>query len=446
MATPLHLTLHDPITDLAYDPEERLSRRMRSALLATALLVFGLGGMAAVVPMGAAVMANGQIGAASRIKKIAHPTGGTVAAILVQNGQHVRKGQVLARLDNMVIESTASLSALSLDQLIAQKARLEAEQLGFGSVKFPESLANRADESARQAMANERRMFALRQQEIGGMTAQLTARARQYSEEIAGYRAQIAALKKQAALIDPERHAMQTLYGKGLVTLSRLNQLERTAVDLDGSSGALQAQIAQANSRISEARAQAIQIVQARRAEAGAQLTQVNEQLNQQQARTVSAIDERDRSVIRAPNDGVVEQLALTTVGGVVRPAEVIMEIVPDKDVLLVEAALNPTDVDQVHLQQQARVSFPSLSKTVTPELLGTVIYVAAERVTDTEGRAFYPVRIQLTQESLAKLRRSGAFRPGVPAEVFIKTGQRSMMAYITKPLRDQFARAFMDN
>lgn len=92
MATPLHLTLHDPITDLAYDPEERLSRRMRSALLATALLVFGLGGMAAFVPMGAAVMANGQIGAASRIKKIAHPTGGTVAAILVQNGQRVRKG------------------------------------------------------------------------------------------------------------------------------------------------------------------------------------------------------------------------------------------------------------------------------------------------------------------------------------------------------------------
>lgn len=122
------------------------------------------------------------------------------------------------------------------------------------------------------------------------------------------------------------------------------------------------------------------------------------------------------------------------------------MEIVPDKDVLLVEAALNPTDVDQVHLQQQARVSFPSLSKTVTPELLGTVIYVAAERVTDNEGRAFYPVRIQLTQESLAKLRHSGAFRPGVPAEVFIETGQRSMMAYITKPLRDQFARAFMDN
>lgn len=429
-----------------YDPEERMRRSLRGVLLASTLLVFGIGGTAVFVPMGGAVVAGGQIGAESRVKKIAHPTGGTVAEILVQNGQHVRKGQILVRLDDTVSGSAATLSALSVDQLLAQKARLEAEQLGLGSIAFPESLTSRTDPSAQQAMANERRMFALRRQELGGLSAQLSARVAQYHNEIGGYRTQIAALQQQSALIEPERRGMQALYDKKLVTLGRLNQLERTAVDLHGSAGALQAQIAQASSRISEARAQIIQLGQARRAEAGAQLAQINEQLNQQQARTVSAVDERDRSVIRAPYDGVVEQLSLATVGGVIRPAETIMEIVPDKDPLLVEAALNPNDVDQVHVDQPARVSFPSLSRTATPELRGTVAYVAAERVTDPEGRAFYPVRIQLTPESLARLRRTGGFKSGVPAEVFIETGSRSMMAYITKPLRDQFARAFLDD
>ncbi|BBD99737.1 HlyD family type I secretion periplasmic adaptor subunit [Sphingobium amiense] len=446
MATSLSILPPATLPMVAYDPEARMRRSLRGVLLASALLVFGIGGAAALVPMGGAVVAGGQIGAESRVKKIAHPTGGTVAEILVQNGQHVRKGQILVRLDDTVSGSTATLSALSVDQLLAQKARLEAEQLGLGSIDFPASLTRRTDASAQQAMANERRMFALRQQELSGLGAQLSARVAQYHDEIGGYRAQIAALRQQSALIEPERRNMQTLYDKKLVTLGRLNQLERTAVDLHGSAGALQAQIAQANSRISEARAQIIQIGQARRAEAGAQLAQVNEQLNQQQARTVSAIDERNRSVIRAPYDGVVEQLSLTTVGGVIRPAETIMEIVPDKDPLLVEAALNPTDVDQVHVDQPARVSFPSLSRTATPELRGTVAYVAAERVTDPEGRAFYPVRVQLTPDSLARLRRTGGFKSGVPAEVYIETGSRSMMAYITKPLRDQFARAFLDD
>lgn len=446
MATSLSILPPATLPMVAYDPEMRMRRSLRGVLLASALLVFGIGGAAALVPMGGAVVAGGQIGAESRVKKIAHPIGGTVAEILVQNGQHVRKGQILVRLDDTVSGSTATLSVLSVDQLLAQKARLEAEQLGLGSIDFPASLTSRSDASAQQAMANERRMFALRQQELSGLGAQLSARVSQYQDEIGGYRAQIAALKQQSALIEPERRNMQTLYDKRLVTLGRLNQLERTAVDLHGSAGALQAQIAQANSRISEARAQMIQIGQARRAEAGAQLAQVNEQLNQQQARAVSAVDERNRSVIRAPYDGVVEQLSLATVGGVIRPAETIMEIVPDKDPLLVEAALNPTDVDQVHVDQPARVSFPSLSRTATPELRGTVTYVAAERVTDPEGRAFYPVRIQLTPDSLARLRRTGGFKSGVPAEVFIETGSRSMMAYITKPLRDQFARAFLDD
>lgn len=446
MATSLSIIPAATVPMAAYDPEMRMQRSLRSVLLASALLVFGIGGVAALVPMGGAVVAGGQIAAESRVKKIAHPIGGTVAEILVQNGQHVRKGQILVRLDDTVSGSTATLSALSVDQLLAQKARLEAEQLGLGGVDFPASLAGRNAPSAQQAMANERRMFALRRQELSGLGAQLAARVAQYHDEIAGYRAQIAALKQQSALIEPERRNMQTLYDKRLVTLGRLNQLERTAVDLNGSAGALQAQIAQANSRISEARAQIIQIGQARRAEAGAQLAQVNEQLNQQQARTVSAVDERNRSVIRAPYDGVVEQLSLTTMSGVVRPAETIMEIVPDKDPLLVEAALNPTDVDQVHVDQPARVSFPSLSSTGTPELRGTVTYVAAERVIDPQGRAFYPVRVHLTPDSLAWLRRTGGFKSGVPADVFIETGSRSMMAYITKPLRDQFARAFLDD
>lgn len=428
----------------SYDPIAGMRSHLGRAVSLIALLTVGLGGAATFVPMRGAVVAQGRIGVESRVKTVAHPTGGTVAQIFVRNGQHVRKGDILVRLDDRVSTSNATLSALSVDQLMAQKARLEAEQNDLPAIAFPAALTSRHDQAAMDAMADERRMFILRHNELDGIAAQTAARLRQYQDQITGYQAQIAALRQQDRLIQPERQGLKSLYERKLVTISRLNEMERTAADIGGNIGALTAQIAQTRGQMAEARAQLIQVEQTHRSEAGTQLAQVNEQLNMQRGRAVSTADERDRTVIRAPYSGVVEQFALTTVGDVVRPAEPILQIVPDNDALIVESIIAPDDIDQVAAGQTARIAFTGLNRGTTPELAGRVLYVAADQSTDHDGRSFYAARIAIDRAALATM-GNVRLRPGMPAQIFVTTGDRSMLSYITKPLRDQFARSFLD-
>jgi HlyD family type I secretion membrane fusion protein len=423
-----------------------LSGGLRLAVILSVLLVFVLALAAALVPIGGAVIGGGQVGVQSRVKQISHPAGGVVAAILVQNGQHVRKGQILIRFDDKVSGTDARLSALSVDQLLAQRARLEAERLGASTLVFPPELASRTDAAARKAMDDEARLFAIRRREQSGIAAQLADRKRQYQLQIAGYQAQIRSLQAQAKLIEPERQGVRSLWERGLVTVRRVNELERTAMDFDGSIGSLQASIAQTEARISEAQEQLIQLAESRRAEAGTQLAQANALLNQQQVRSVSAVDLHERTTVRAPYDGIVDKLAVTTVGGVVKSGEVMMEIVPDRDALLVEASVSPNDVDQLRPGLPVRIRFSSLNSTATPEVRGTLAFVAAERSTDPATRmSFFPVKVAIDPNSL---RRATSVRllPGMPAEIYVETGSRTMLSYLTKPLRDQWERAFRDN
>jgi HlyD family type I secretion membrane fusion protein len=436
-----------PGTDLTvdYDPVEHVQGKLRAALIAIAILVFGFGLAGTLIPIGGAVIASGQIGVASHVKKIAHPGGGVISEILVENGQHVRKGEVLMRFDDKVTGADATYSSLSVDQLLAQRGRLEAERLGARSIVFPKELL-RNDPAAQKAMADEQKLFQIRRSEQGGLAAQLQSRIVQYVQQISAYKSQIRALEQQTALIEPERKGVKDLWDKDLVTISRLNQLERTAVDMQGNISALRANIAQTQARITEAREQIIQLGETRRSEAGTQLAELNNTLNQQQVRSVSAVDTQERSVLRAPYDGVIDKLTFNTIGGVVRPAEVIMEIVPDSDQLIVEGAVSPADIDRVHVGQQARIRFTAFSNTATPEIAGKVIFVAADRSTDETGKvSFFPARVEIDQAQLKK-NPDLALRPGMPAELFIETGDRTMGSYITKPLRDQFARAFRDN
>ncbi|WP_421839155.1 HlyD family type I secretion periplasmic adaptor subunit [Novosphingobium sp.] len=447
----LPTTVSDPVRQLLPVFGEEGAEKANSPVLLKRLL-YAVGGLfivlfalAALVPMGGAVIGGGSVGVESRVKRIAHPTGGVIKAIYVRNGEHVAQGQLLMRLDDTVTGADATYSNLTVEQLLAQKARLEAERLGSGKLLFPPQLTNSKSTSAAKAMTDEARLFAIRQTEEAGLRAQLAARVLQYNEEIHGLESQISALKQQRKLIEPERQGVKDLWDKQLVTINRLNQLERTAVDLDGNVGSLQAQIAQARAKITEAQEQSIQLGQTRRVQAGTDLAQVNTVLNQQQLRSVAASDQQDRSEIRAPYTGVIEKIAFAAIGDVVRPAEPIMEIVPDRDTFVVEAMINPSDIDQTMKGQTARVRFTSFNRPTTPEILGKVTYVATDRTENPESRqAYYMVRIEV---DLAAVKKEGlALRSGMPAEVYIETGNRSLLSYLTKPFMDQFMRAFRDN
>lgn len=426
--------------------DRSIAATIRAARLTMLLLVVGFGGAAALVPIGGAVVAGGTVGVESHVKRVAHPAGGTIAKVYVRNGLHVARGAPLIRFDDTVSGSDADLTARSVEQLLAQKARLEAEQLEAGAIVFPPELARRTDASAQQAMANERKMFAIKRREKAGIRAQLIARVAQYRQQIAGFRSQIGAIDRQMVLIRPERAGLGTLYAKGLVSLNRKNELERQAVDYEGNVAALGTQIAQAEARISETREQLIQLGETRRADAGTQLASVAAALNQQLGRSVLAGDIQSRTLVRAAYAGIVDKLAFTTVGDVVRPAETIMEIVPDADRKVVEVMFDPADIDQISVGQRARVRFTAFGGANSPEVAGKVVQIAADRSIDPETkRAFFTGRIAF---DIAQLASQGQFRivPGMPAEVYVETGSRSMLSYVFKPLRDQFARAFRDN
>lgn len=423
-----------------------MNRSGRRALAAVGVLVFGLGFGAAVVPMGGAVIASGHVAVSSQVKRVTHPTGGVIAQLFVHNGDHVRAGDPLLRFDDSVTGGQSELAALSVNQLLAQRARLQAEQLGLDQIRFPEELQRSSSPEAQQAIADETRLFRLRQAEQSALRAQLNARIQQFHRQIAGYNAQISALQQQSRLIAPELAGVKELWDKGLVTISRKNELERSAVDLRGNVGSLEANIAQTSARITETQEQAIQLGQSRRAEAGVQLAALNNTLNDQKLRSLAATDTQDRSVVRASYAGVIDKLAFAASGDVVRPAEPILEIVPDNDELIVEAAVSPADIEQVTNGQSARIRFTTLNSTATPEIAGKVIFVAADQSIDPkQNAAYFPVRIAFSREALQQ-HPEIKLRPGMPTEAFIETGSRSLLSYLLKPLRDQFARAFLDN
>lgn len=425
-------------------PSAEGSFNVRKALQMGGALFLVILVLAAFVPIGGAVLGSGTVGVESRVKRIAHPFGGVISEILVRNGQHVEAGTLLIRLDDKVTGADATYSSLTVEQLLAQRARLEAERVGASSIAFPPELTRASTESARKAMADELRLFRMRITEEGQLRGQLSARIAQLNAEITSIRAQINSMERQRTLIEPERAGVKELYDQDLVTINRLNQMERTAADIDGRIASLNAQIAQTQSQIVETQGRAIQLGQTRRVEAGTELGRVLAALNEQRVRSVSAGDQQNRSEIRAPYSGTVEKIAFAAMGEVVRPAEPIMEIVPDEDQMVVEAAVSPADIDQVRKGQKARVRFTAFNLATTPEIEGKVAYVATDRSDNPDTRqSFFTVRIEVDQ---ASVRREGlVLRSGMPADAHIETGKRSMLSYVTKPITDQLARAFRD-
>ncbi len=428
------------------DPQADVGRTVRFGMAAVGVLAAGLVGAAAFVPITGAVMGFGEVSVASKIKKIAHPTGGVIAQVFVHDGDRVKRGQPLMRLDTTVAGVSASTSAQSYDQLLAARARLVAERDGLSSIAFPAELLSSTAADAKAAMTEESRLFRLRQQARAGQQAQFAERIRQANEQIAGLQAQVTASRRQSALIEPEREGVRALYAKNLVTVARMNQLERTAVELDGGAASLRAQIAQIRAHIAELRQGSIQLSQDARSQAATELAEVMTRLGDQQVRHVSASDTFDRSILRAPSDGVVSDLGYSTIGGVVPAAQTIVSIVPDADRMVIDAKVSPADIDQLHIGQHATLRFTAFNQQTTPQLDGTLRRVAAERTTeDRTGSAYYKVELAIAP---GQLQRLGSMKlvPGMPVEAFVQTGNRSLLSYITKPLRDQLSRAFREN
>jgi HlyD family secretion protein len=426
------------------------SRSIRRHVVAGAIVVIlltgGVGGWAGTQEISGALIAQGSIVVDSNVKKVQHPTGGIVGELNVRDGDRVKLGDVVVRLDDTVTRAGLAIVTKGLNELMARKARLESERDGTEKVGFPPDLTSRrGDPDVEKVIASESKLFELRHTARTGQKAQLRQRIGQLEEEIRGVTAQQNAKTKEIALIERELTGVQDLYKKNLVQLNRLTQLEREATRLDGERAQLIATAAQVKGKISELELQIIQIDQDLSSEVAKEMREIDGKIGEFVERKVTAEDQLNRIDIRAPQDGTVFQSAVHTVGGVIAAGDAIMLVVPDADKLTAEAKVNPQDIDQLQVGQKALLRFSAFNQRTTPEIHGTVTRISADIATDQRsGMSYYTVRITLPGDEVAKL---GEVRlvPGMPVEAFVQTGERTVISYLVKPLFDQLTRAFRE-
>jgi HlyD family secretion protein len=428
------------------ETRESIQRHMVAGVTVVLMLVGGVGGWAATTELSGALIAPGSIVVDTNIKKVQHPTGGVVGEVRVRDGDRVKAGDIVVRLDETVTRANLAIVTKGLNELAARKARLETERDGLDAIKFPdELLARQNDPDVASAIGSERKLFSLRHNARTGQRSQLRQRVGQLQEEIGGLTAQQTAKGKEITLIERELTGVRDLFQKNLIQINRLTQLEREATRLDGERGQLTASVAQSKGKIAELELQVLQIDQDLSSEVAKELRDVDGKIGEFVERKVTAEDQLKRIDIRAPQDGTVFQLNVHTIGGVVTPADAIMMIVPEADNLTVEAKINPQDIDQLRVGQKALLRFTTFNQRTTPEIFGEVTRISADITTDQRsGASFYTIRIGLSAKEIARL---GDVRlvPGMPVETFVQTGDRTVMSYLIKPMYDQLSRAFRE-
>ena len=415
-------------------------------LAVVVVLAGGLGGWASTAEISGALIAPGQIVVESNVKKVQHPTGGVVGELLARDGDIVKSGDILVRLDDTVTKASLAIVTKNLDAQWARAARLEAEQRGLDKLTFPPQLTSRISEpDVKSLILSETKLFEVRVNGRTGQKAQLRERITQLNEEIAGLAAQEKAKDQEIALVEKELAGVRDLYDKHLVQISRLTTLERDAARLNGERAQYIASRAQAKGKITETELQIIQVDKDMVSEVSKDLRETNDKIGEFVERKVTAEDQLRRIDIRAPQDGMVLQSTVHTVGGVITAGDAVMMIVPQADDLQVEAKVNPQDIDKLQIGQKTLLRLSAFNQRTTPELNGVVSRVSPDVTTDQRtGQSYYTIRVTMPPQEVARL-GDVKLIPGMPVEAFVQTGDRTLISYLMKPLSDQLMRAFRE-
>src|SRR5215217_719150 len=362
------------------NPQRSIRRHILISLVVILLLVGGIGGWATTNEFAGAVIAQGQLVVDTNVKKVQHPTGGVVAELNVRDGHLVKAGDIVIKLDDTQTRANLAIVTKGLDELSARRAREEAELEGRTSIEFPDELVGRKDDpEVNRLLEGEAKLFEIRRKTREGLKAQLSERVSQSEEEITGLIAQIASKDKQIEWIKKELEGVRELWAKQLVQFSRVTALEREQARLEGERGQLVASVAQSKGKIAETKIQILQIEQDMRTEVGKDLAEIRGKSAELVEKKVAAEDQLKRIDIRAPQNGMVHQLDVHTVSGVVSAGQQIMLIVPAAEKLIVEAKVQPQDIDQVRIGQAAVMRFTNFNSRTTPEVSGEVTVVSAD-------------------------------------------------------------------
>lgn len=434
------------MTGAARPLPDGIGKYVAIGLAGAIVLVGGVGGWAATSTLAGAVIAPGAVVVDGHVKAVQHPTGGVVGELRVHEGDHVRAGDILIRLDDTITRASLGVVTSQLDELAMRMERLKAERDGSESVPVPASLAGRAATPAvSQIIAGERKLFESRRSGRLGQKAQLEERINQLSAEIEGLEGLLTAKSREFGFASKELRENRYLWERKLIPLAKFTALEREEARVGGERAQLVATIARTRAAVAETQLQIVGIEKDHTTEVMKDLRDAEAKVAELTERRAAAEDVLKRIDIRAPRSGTVHELAVHTVGGVIGPGDQIMQIVPDDEPLMVEARVAPRDIDQVHVGQTAFLRFTAFDQRTTPEFDGIVARVAADASQDQRtGESYYSVRVRLAHEDL---QRQPAFKlvPGMSTEVYCRTIDRTPLSYLVKPLRDQVERAFRE-
>jgi HlyD family secretion protein len=424
-------------------------RQVALGLFALALLVGGFGTWTVTTSISGAVIAPGAIEVEQNRQVVQHPDGGVVASIAVREGDAVAAGDILIRLDPALLKSEQTIVEGQLFEIMARSARLEAERDGADAVQFDAELGALAETRAdvRALMEGQEQLFAARRGTLASEISQLEKRIGQIRSQIEGISAQQAALEQQLALVREELEQQRSLLEKGLTQASRVLALQRDEAGIQGTLGELTAARAESEGRITEIEIEILKLPAQRREEAITELRDIQFRALEL-AENRRALSERlDRLDIRAPVAGIVLGMQVFAERAVVQAAEPVLFLVPQDRPLLIAAQVDTVDIDEVFVGQIVVLRFAAFDARTTPELFGQVMKLSADAFTDeTSGRSYYRAEIRLAEGEAEKLPEGLALVPGMPVEAFIRTADRSPLAYLIKPLADYFKKAFRES
>lgn len=423
-----------------------LTRLNRVAVVSVALFVFGVGGWAWAVNLSGAVIAAGQVVVEGSLRRVQHPTGGVIGQIAVTEGQAVAAGDVLVRLDDTLTRANLGIVRSQIDELAAREARLLAERDGEAQIRFPSDLVlRRAEASVERALAGEERLIEARIRSRDGQKAQLRERAAQFNEEAQGISVQIATKEREEALIAEELRGVAQLFKQNLTSMQRYTGLQRDQTRVSGERGQLLTERARVRGKISEVELQILQLDQDMRTQVLGDLRDTQGKLGELRERRIAAEDQLARVEMRAPISGLVHQLTVFTVGGVISPGETLMSIVPHDEALVADVRVLPTDIDQLAAGQEAIVRVLAGNQRTIPDLRGRVVRIGADLTREQQtGMTYFTARIALPDSEIRQLQELKLV-PGMPIQAFIKTQDRSALDYLLRPLVEQAGRAFRE-
>ena len=428
--------------------EERLRKPIVRGAAVVGVFVVGLTLFSAVAKIDSAVVAPGMVRVEANRKTVRHLQGGTVKSILVKEGQHVKKDQVLLIFDEVQPKATNDVLQNQQDALLAQSARFQAEATGLRAVVFPAELTSRTSDPRVAGLIHDQDfLFTSRLQYFEGQSAVLAQKLQQLETQIGGVQAQVDAVKESDRLTREELAGYQTLYEKGYAPKTLILRYQRTLADLAGRRGSLVAEITRLREQIGETRLQINTLKEQRISQAAEGLRQAQAALAEVTPKLTAASQTLNAATVRSPADGYVLDLTQFTVGGVVGPGERLMSVVPANAPLIVSSRIKPQDIDVVHVGMQARVRLSAFNSRKAPPVNATVTTVSADQLVDEKtGEGYFRADLKIEPKELTKLPRDAKLSPGMPAETMIVTGNRSILSYVVSPLTDTIRDALRED